>query len=199
MEQNLTKQAAAEIFVKLATANNIDLSRCSEEQVAGLWSQVFGTPTEKVAAQTPDPTNQLVEQANLELQVKQAAEQRVRDAYLEGEIMAQGFFDKLASLQSAAPEAAAAPAAPEAPATTAKEASALNRLAAQAAVKIASDAGFETQYVAARLEACHTLGMFDDDTQSKVASARSTDEAAHIRALELLEVAGFPVTWGPQA
>lgn len=77
-----------------------------------------------------------------------------------------------------------------------KKASAIDELAAQHAVQMAHDNGFDTdeagRKVAAVLELVDRLGIAESE---KVASAPTVDDAVGIRALEFLEAAGYPVTW----
>ena len=74
-----------------------------------------------------------------------------------------------------------------------KESSALDELAAEAAVDKLAAAGFDTNEAAERLGAILVLGVTDEN--SKVAFAQNIDEAVEVRSLELAELAGYPVTW----
>lgn len=71
-----------------------------------------------------------------------------------------------------------------------KEASHLDGLALEHAVKLAHAAGFDPEEAADRVLAVNTLGLEDS---TKV--AQDLDGQVHIRALEFLEAAGYPVTW----
>lgn len=73
-----------------------------------------------------------------------------------------------------------------------KESSALDELAGESAILKAGAAGFDAFEAASRIEAVLTLGV---DESTKVASASDLPEAIEIRSLELLEAAGYPVTW----
>lgn len=76
-----------------------------------------------------------------------------------------------------------------------KEASALLELASEEAVKMAAAGGFDIDEAAERVTAVLTLtgGTFDN---TKVASVgNDVDAAVGVRALELLEAAGYPVEW----
>jgi hypothetical protein len=75
-----------------------------------------------------------------------------------------------------------------------KESSALDALAMEHAVKIAADANFDVEEAVARIEAVATLGLGES---TKVAS--TLPEQTHIRALEFLEAAGYPVQWDEPA
>lgn len=77
-------------------------------------------------------------------------------------------------------------------ATRKKQSSALDALASEYAVEKAAEAGWDAYEAAGRVDAVVTLGAGDS---MKTASASSLDEAAELRSLELLELAGYPVTW----
>lgn len=90
--------------------------------------------------------------------------------------------DRIAKLASAAPAAAAATSSSQT----------LDFLAAQEAVKIATEAEIDPNFVAEKLNAVLTLGPHES---TKIASAETFEQAVGIRGLELLEQAGFEVTW----
>lgn len=73
-----------------------------------------------------------------------------------------------------------------------KESSALDLEAAEHAVYKAAEAGFDADEAAERLNAVLTLGPADS---TKIAAAQDLETATGIRSLELLEQAGYPVTW----
>ena len=94
--------------------------------------------------------------------------------------------DRIAKLASAAPGASAAGAATTAPSQE------LDFLAAQEAVKIATEAEIDPTFVAEKINAVLTLGPAES---TKIASAETFEQAVGIRGLELLEQAGFEVNW----
>lgn len=71
-------------------------------------------------------------------------------------------------------------------------ASALDSVALETAVKMASEQGWNTDEVVSRLEAVVTLGLGESE---KTASAPDFETAVITRGLEYLEAAGYPVTW----
>lgn len=77
-----------------------------------------------------------------------------------------------------------------------KESSALDELAGELAVEKAAAANFDVDEAASRIAAVLILGPSDET--SKIASAPDLDGALEVRSLELLELAGYPVTWGQQ-
>jgi hypothetical protein len=73
-----------------------------------------------------------------------------------------------------------------------KEASAFELLAAQNAVKVAGAAGYDTDQALKLVESVYNLGLEDSE---KVAYVEDTSHAIHVRSLEYLERAGYPVNW----
>jgi hypothetical protein len=73
-----------------------------------------------------------------------------------------------------------------------KEASALDELAAKRAMEKIAEANFDIDEAADKLEALFTLGVTES---TKVASAENQEQALELRALELLEQVGYPITW----
>jgi hypothetical protein len=75
-----------------------------------------------------------------------------------------------------------------------KESSALDELAAELAVEKAAAAGWNEEEAAGRIAGVINLDLVGDS--EKVASAENLETAVDIRSVELLEAAGYPVTWG---
>lgn len=73
-----------------------------------------------------------------------------------------------------------------------KEASALDEMAAFRAVEMAIEAGLDKELTIRKIAAVLELGPPES---TKLAAAESYAQGRDIRALELLEAAGFPVTW----
>lgn len=71
-------------------------------------------------------------------------------------------------------------------------AAAFEELAANQAIKIAEDAGYDVEEAIDRVSAIHTLGLGESE---KIAYVNDVDSAAHVRGLEYLESAGYPVNW----
>lgn len=74
-----------------------------------------------------------------------------------------------------------------------KEASAIDQLAGRHAVELAKEAGFDEEEAIQRVSSVMTLGLCAPS--EKTASATSLEDTIHIRGLEHLEAAGYPVTW----
>ncbi|WP_394831710.1 hypothetical protein LVJ94_34875 [Pendulispora rubella] len=74
-----------------------------------------------------------------------------------------------------------------------KTASGLDSLAFKRAIEKVAAAGFDPNVATKRIEALYTLDRVTDSV--KVARAETFESAIDIRALELLEQAGYPVEW----
>lgn len=67
--------------------------------------------------------------------------------------------------------------------------------AAQSAVEKAASVGWDKDQATERLNAVLLLGPGDPTDSEKVASAQNEEQALDFRACELLELAGYPITW----
>lgn len=76
-----------------------------------------------------------------------------------------------------------------------KEGSAFDEVAAEQAVKIAAEAGWDTDEAVNRLNAVITLGGLDQEETKVAHVANDYDAAVNVRGLEFLEAAGYPVDW----
>jgi hypothetical protein len=74
-----------------------------------------------------------------------------------------------------------------------KESSAIEDLASYRAVTLAHENGLDAEEAARKIAAVIELGL--NKPSEKIASAPDVETAVGIRALELLETAGYPVTW----
>lgn len=223
-EEDLEKNAQAELFVKIASEQGIDLNEFSEEQVAELYETVFSKEASAPAAAPAEAPKadeaELLKAAEAEFagNKEKVAEAEWADAL--GRRMAHslvGEMRKIAEAEEAEgkddkgkgkEEPAASPdkgeggeadektAGAEAPAAAkVASASAIDELALKAAVKIASEGNFDEAEAEQRVGAVATLGGPSSEGGTKVASATSVEEAVNIRALEYLEAAGYPVNW----
>lgn len=80
----------------------------------------------------------------------------------------------------------------KAPPSKSKKASALDELACSSALKKVAEAGFDVDEAGTRLGAVLQLPIADN---TKIAQVADLDTAIEVRSLELLEMAGYPVTW----
>jgi hypothetical protein len=74
-----------------------------------------------------------------------------------------------------------------------KEGSAIDQLAAEQAVHIANEGGFDPEEAGRKVAAVLELGLVAPS--EKIATAATAEAAIYTRALELLEAVGYPVTW----
>jgi hypothetical protein len=114
-EEQLEKQAQAELFAKLAGDNGIDLSQLSDEQIGGLWAETFG---QKLAADDEDKSKEESKEeakkddeekkaaAAAELSAIQEEQQKLAFADQAGRVMAHAMVQELNSInESIAKEA----------------------------------------------------------------------------------------------
>jgi hypothetical protein len=71
-------------------------------------------------------------------------------------------------------------------------AEAFDEMAANYAIKMAEAAGWDVDEAVERISAIHTLGLSESE---KIAHVQDLDTATHVRALEYLEAASYPVNW----
>ncbi len=220
-QEDLVKQAQYELFVKTASANGIDLSKLTDAQVDELFER-----TKTAGAMPPqfmqhakgkeddcgDDDKKKRDAAEKEHQEKKADMERFQQADFFGRQAAHAYVDELKKIASAAQteqekKATAAPATTPAAVGTdkvasrlTKQASATDQLAAKHAIALIGEfnktasAPFDLKEAEARVNAVvFTLGLPES---VKVAAAADLDTAIFTRALEALEVAGYPVQWG---
>jgi len=103
VQEDLEKQAQAELFVKLAAENNIDLDQYNDEQVANLWQQTFG---EKIAESDEEEPEKKKEEAKKELEEKKAEadtwEEKVAQHDYLGRLMAHAMYDEMGDIEKQA-------------------------------------------------------------------------------------------------
>jgi len=206
--EDMEKAAAAELFVKLAQENGINLNQMTDADISSLWQETFGEKTAEAAVAvepTVDPTIEAAEQEHAE---KQASLAKFAEAEELGRHMARSYVDELQKIGSAAKTAGDDEKKDEAKDEDKKDdkdaddkggfpfkkASAIDQLSAYKAVEKAASIGYSSEEAADRISAVLTLGLANNDGV-KVASAPNVETATEIRSLELLEAAGYPVTW----
>lgn len=188
-ETDVEKTAAAELLVKLAEEQGLDLNDFSDEEVAEMLGDLYGGQgIEHTAAQTQEDA----EAQQLELE----AQEKVAEADYLGRIMAHSYVQELSNIEKAAAEAAPPPFPPKKEEKDEEEkeekkddkkamdkaAAALDALAQRRAFEMAKEAGY-----------IDDQGNLLVDTQVKEASA--LDYEVERRALEICEANGIPVEW----
>lgn len=71
-------------------------------------------------------------------------------------------------------------------------AEAFEEMAAVYAIEMAKEGGYDADEAFTRVNAVYTLGLEESE---KIAAVQSADDALHVRALEYLEQAAYPVNW----
>ncbi len=205
------KTAQLELFAKLAAEEGIDLATLTAPQVNEFFAQFQAKLAEeeekedkgekkeedKEKEKDDKPAPPPFAAAKAEHDEKKEAAAAIAQAEFMGEVMANSFIRTLDTHEkTAAAKAAAASAPVPSTETTAdrivKKASAFDVHAARVAVKLAGEGQFDSDEAADRIGAVLLLGAPES---TKVAQVQDTDAALNVRALELLELAGYPVTW----
>lgn len=188
------KLAEVELFTKLASENGIDLDQLSQDQVNELW-YAFKTAgdeekeKEEKEEEKDDDKDDKKEKAKAEFAEKKEASMKIAESDELGRLMARSFMDEVQKLASG--QAPTQPKVASAP-TPVTSAPAIDQLAAEMACEKAASAGYDADEAAQRVIAVLTLGAPDS---MKVASAATLEAAVDVRALELLELAGYPVKY----
>lgn len=186
------KLAEVELFTKLAADNGIDLDQLSQDQVNDLWV-AFKTAgdeePEKKEEKEDDDKDDKKEKAKAEFAEKKEASMKIAESDELGRLMARSFMDEVQKLASGQPPTQPKVASATTPVTSAP---AIDQLAAELACEKAASAGYNPDEAAQRVIAVLTLGAPES---MKVASAETLEAAVDVRALELLELAGYPVQY----
>jgi hypothetical protein len=232
---NLEKEAAIEIFSKLAAENGIDLTTLSDGEIERLWTTTFNV--EKVAELPPqfaahmagkkkdehgehdekhegkhDEKKEHEEHDKKEHEKKAAAElasvqeetQKLAFADKMGRRMAHALVNELDSINDARTKEASVKGAGGATKTatagatglpSVKVAGALDTLAVSHALKLATEAKLDPEEVQRKLAARAELGGFAESVKIASVPVGNLQAAVEVRALELLEQAGYSVTW----
>jgi len=74
-----------------------------------------------------------------------------------------------------------------------KGGSAIDELAVEEAIYKAAEVGWDAEEAAERIASIEVLGLLPDS--EKIAHVDNTDDAISVRALEMLEAAGYPINW----
>lgn len=185
------KLAEVELFTKLAEENGIDLDQLSQDQVNDLWYafKTAGDEEPEKKEEEKDDKEEKVEKAKAEFAEKKEASMKIAESDELGRLMARSFMDEVQKLASGQPPTQPKVASAPTPVTSAP---AIDQLAAELACEKAASAGYSADEAAQRVIAVLTLGAPDS---IKVASAATLEAAVDVRALELLELAGYPVQY----
>ena len=209
-QEEQAKLAHLEMFAKLAAKHGVDLSVMTDEQIIGLHNEVFGV--EKTASDDKDEDDKDGKDikskeekgddkdeddkgAEEYFAEKKAFQEKFAEADLMGRVMAHAFVQERAEIEKAASTGAPPPAAPVPQQSEDSEKTAaakFEKTACAHAIKIAEAANYPTDVAEARVTAVYTLGLQESE---KIASVNTVQDALHVRGLEYLEAAGYPVNW----
>lgn len=203
-------------LTKLSKAQVIDLWNQTFPE-AQIKKEAEAAPAAPAAPPAPDAEKVAADMkaaAEKELQEKQAAAEKFAEADFLGRVMAHAYVNELKKIAGEMPPQFAKKdekehQAHEKAETKAEEkkeekvekkeekkASALDELAYQDALKKVAEAGLDPEVAAQRLQAVYVLTGGELPNGTKVAAANGNVETAvQIRALELLEAAGYPINW----
>ena len=181
------KLAEVELFTKLAEDND----QLSQDQVNDLWYafKTAGDEEPEKEKEEEKEDDDKKEKAKAEFAEKKEASMKIAESDELGRLMARSFMDEVQKLASG--QAPTQPKVASAP-TPVTSAPAIDQLAAEMACEKAASAGYDADEAAQRVIAVLTLGAPDS---MKVASAATLEAAVDVRALELLELAGYPVRY----
>lgn len=186
-QEDLQKTAAAELLVKLAAEQGVDLNQFSDKEIGEMITTLYKNAQEEGAAppfagkETPaEEKAEEKKEEKKEEEKEKEAQAKFAEADFLGRVMAHAMVQELNSIDKQASAQA-----PAAPAPQADPNSALEKMAQQRAWEMAKEAGF--------VDEKGNLIVPQKPEQQKTASALK--QAVDHRALQLLEAAGLPVEW----
>lgn len=217
--EDVEKCAQAELFLKLAAQNGIDIGSLNNEQIDALWGATFGKTAEeapKEEEKKEEKKDERVEMAKAEHEKAKEGQAKVAEATEMGKMMAHSYVEELRKIAEAGGLDFLKQAEPEPAPEVEKDkkekkkekkerkeqekkekmfgkaASAIDTLAADLAVKKAEAAGWDVEQAVSRLGALFTLGAAESE---KIAQVSDLNGAIDVRSSELLEMAGYPIDW----
>jgi hypothetical protein len=224
VNQEMRKQAHLELFAKSAAANGIDLSAMTPEARTELYSAFTKqagenpfeenkeegehrdgegeTHEEKKEEEKKEEEKEEEEKKEAQAQAYAMAEwqQKVAEADYLGRTMAHALHDEQQKIKLAEASAVSGKQVPVVVPTAKtaavnQAASALDVQAAKYALKLAQAANMDVNDAANRLNALLTLGVPPMDKTASAATKGNYDHTLNVRALELMESAGYPIDW----
>ena len=94
--EDLQKTAAAELLVKLAADEGIDLDKCSDEQIAGMVQELYKTAEEESAESSGEESKEETkEEEKKEEEAKKEGEAKFAEADFLGRVMAHSMTQEL--------------------------------------------------------------------------------------------------------
>jgi hypothetical protein len=196
----------ADFEQKVAAAGGINTVMA---KVAAANPAAAAAPAKTASEKEEEEKREKMEAARREHEGKKEAAAKLAEADFMGRVMAHAYVQEMRKIASEGggddkgegkhemPEALRKgienAKAHEHPADRKKEASALDDLAAEYAVALVFDAKLDPVEAGRKVASVLNLGIAKDT--AKTASAKDLEGAVHIRALELLEAAGYPVQY----
>jgi hypothetical protein len=219
---DLFVKLAAEQNIDLKSMKDEDVQRLYSNFEANIAAEkTAAAPAAKTASEEAEKKEheKKLEEAKKEHEEKHAMAKKAEEADAMGRIMAHAYVQELRKIAAASKEAELPPQFlahakgkeegkeeekheppkheekkdEEKKEHEEKKASALDDLAAKHAVEIAKASNFDGDEAVRKIAAVRELNLCPQTT--KTASAPNVEEAIGIRALELLEKAGYPVQW----
>jgi len=206
--EDVEKVAQAQLFLKLASDNGVDINSLNDAQVNELWGAVWNqqktAEEDKKEEDKEDKDDKAppFAAAKKEHDEKKEAQAKIAEAEEMGKIMAHVFVAEQKKIAAAGgfdflKEAFAVRAEPAAESVekTAEEVasgSAFDEVAGKYAIEKAASSGFDGEEAAQRIQAVLVLGPGESE---KVASVPDFNDAVDVRSSELLELAGYPIDW----
>lgn len=191
-QEDLQKTAAAELLVKLAAEQGVDLNQFSDQEIGEMITDLYKSAQEEGAPPFPPKKEEGAEHEAKESKEKEKGEDeeekekeaqaKFAEADFLGRVMAHAMVQELNNIDK---QASARPAPAQQPAADPN--SALEKMAQQRAWEMAKEAGY--------VDDKGNLVVPQKPEQQKTAAASPLQQNVDIRALQILEAAGLPVEW----
>lgn len=185
--EDAEKVAQAELFLKLASKNGINLDSLTNDQINELWSATFSKTAEEEEEKEDD--KEKIQKAKEEHEKAKESAAKVAEAEMMGRVMAESYVNHLQKIASKGGLDFSNKAKEE---EKTSSGSYLDELACQVALQKVAQAGLDVDEAAQRLGAVLTLGAAESE---KIAHVHQFGDAVDVRSSELLEMAGYPIDW----
>lgn len=181
-QEDLQKTAAAELLVKLAAEQGVDLNQFSDQEIGEMITDLYKSAQDEGAPPFPPKKEEDKKEEAKEEEKEKEAQAKFAEADFLGRVMAHAMVQELNNIDK---QASAAPA--PAPQPAADSNSALEKMAQQRAWEMAKEAGY--------VDDKGNLVVPQKPEQQKTAAASTLQQNVDVRALQILEAAGLPVEW----
>lgn len=190
-QEDLQKTAAAELLVKLAAEQGVDLNQFSDQEIGEMITDLYKSAQEEGAPPFPPKkeeegakheAEESPDKEKKEEEKEKEAQAKFAEADFLGRVMAHAMVQELNNIDK---KASAQPAPAQQP--TADPNSALEKMAQKRAWEMAKEAGY--------VDDKGNLVVPQKPEQQKTAAASPLQQNVDVRALQILEAAGLPVEW----